>query len=187
MSEFWGRLFAQKRPFFNIDQQPFHTLVVRMQEFVGFPPVHTVLIWLLMALAIGGYGWLKRKPLTPPAKTVVLIAHFDRILGAGIESLLQSETAFEWRNLYPINVESLRHAIYEHQPDVVVVAGYVTHVEMNDLFRVTDQLSELRMVCVGVNDQIVHILDTRNFLLHESSDLARILREGSLPTVHDVV
>ncbi len=106
----------------------------------------------------------------------VLVVENESLLGAGIESLLTRETDLDLVGIASGNEADLIKIIEHSQPQVIILdeATYMTNsIRLLDLFR---NYSELRLVLVNANDNLVHIYEKRKLLVSQAADLADIVR-----------
>ncbi|MCP5099034.1 MAG: hypothetical protein GY943_26070 [Chloroflexi bacterium] len=122
--------------------------------------------------------WQVKETAVSPSNTRVLIAQFDPILGAGIESLLNQDCAIEWHTVWPLNESTLLRSIGLYQPDAVVIAGQTTQIDMNEMIKLTHHIPQLRFITVGLHDELIHIFDKREISLNESAEFASVVCNG---------
>lgn len=152
---------------------PFHSLSLTLTtQLLG------VLLLILILLGLVGQAWRKRTVVSTTI-TRVLIAQFNPILGAGIESLLTQDTDIVLLTVCPRDRCALIQAICDFQPHAVVLAGQTIFGDMIELIRLTSQIPQLRFISVSLQDDLIQIIDKKEIALNESNEFASVVRNGS--------
>lgn len=109
----------------------------------------------------------------------VLVVDNERLLGAGIESLLGAEIGLEVAGVSPGDWAGLIEEIRQFQPDVIVLDKDTYLTDSTSLLTSLENYSEVRVVQVSANSDLVCIYDKQQVLLTQGTDLTNIIRRGT--------
>jgi DNA-binding NarL/FixJ family response regulator len=108
----------------------------------------------------------------------VLVVDNGRLLGAGIESLLGVEIDLEVIGVSSDSRAGLIEEIRRFQPGVIVLDKDTYLTDPTSLLISLEDYSEVRVVQVSANSDLVCIYDKEQVLLTQGADLIKIIRDG---------
>ena len=106
----------------------------------------------------------------------VLVICSERILSAGIESLLAHERDFSVFTIAPADVTAITEEIAHFQPNVVIWDENRPFSELTTVLNLARDYPELRVLVVNLHDNRVHVYAKQEFLLNQGTDLVEAVR-----------
>lgn len=108
----------------------------------------------------------------------VLVVGNASLLGAGIESLLAEEPDLMVIGKISDDKAELIKEIRHLQADVVVLHETGEVADPGDLLALLEDYPQLRIVVIGLSDNLIYVYDKHRVLVAQASDLIAVIRHG---------
>jgi hypothetical protein len=132
---------------------------------------HALLLLLLLHLPHINF------PIDPISR--VLVAQFNPILYAGIQTLLQDDVNIVLRKITTPDRVTLLEEIASFKPHTVIVAGLSPLIDLVEVKMILNELPQIRLIVVCVQDVHLHIFEKKQLTIHNSDDFGFIVRSGT--------
>lgn len=107
----------------------------------------------------------------------ILVLESEKLLSAGILSILRSLSKFDVAHTTAVSLSSL--APCNIQPDIVILDEEILATNLLALVELTRCHPELRLIVLSLNGNEVDVFDKHTIQVHKVSDFVQLL--GSLP------
>ena len=108
-----------------------------------------------------------------------LISCTNELIGVSVENLCKTQADLEVVNAQSLNEANMAQLIERFQPDVLITDRVDGSVEMNNLTKMLQplvNLSDIRIIVLDEKVNVLHVLERKDVLINEVSDLLSILR-----------
>ncbi|RME44236.1 MAG: hypothetical protein D6796_12055 [Caldilineae bacterium] len=131
------------------------------------------------------HGRQEMKQSLPPSRPSlprrVLLVEYNRLLGAGITSILAGEKDLLITGVSPTGRHTFFQAISAHQPDVLVLDEAIPWLDNAGILSLLKTYPRLQLILVSATSNWLKVYRKEQILLKQAADLKELLRQSPSP------